>query len=457
MTTLAIHNARIIDPELNLDGIVDIVLVDGRIARVGPNEAEMVIDAERIDATGLVVSSGFVDLHCHLREPGFEYKETIATGTAAAARGGFTTVCAMPNTSPPMDSQASIESLLRQIEQSAQVRVLPIGCITVGRQGDELAPAGELVDSGVVALSDDGDAVADAALMQAALSYSSLFNLPVSQHAEDPSLVSDGQMHEGWVSTRLGLRGRPSSAEEIFVARDITLAELTGGHLHIAHVSTAGSVALIAAAKARGVNVTAEVTPHHLTLTHELVAFDGNYKDIRYDASAKVNPPLRVDSDLEALGIGIRDGIIDAIATDHAPHSLSDKEIEFDLAAPGISMLETAFALTMTRVHDGTFSLGTLIKSLTSAPVRAWDLDKRTGLSGLGTLAPGAPADLVIFDPDMEWTVDVGDFRSKGKNTPLEGRTLKGKVLVTISEGEIMHADSTVAGRLRLTDRNEGI
>ena len=456
MTTLAIHNARIIDPELNLDGIVDIVLVDGRIARVGPNEAEMVIDAERIDATGLVVSAGFVDLHCHLREPGFEYKETIATGTAAAARGGFTTVCAMPNTSPPMDSQASIESLLRQIEQSAQVRVLPIGCITVGRQGDELAPAGELVDSGVVALSDDGDAVADAALMQAALSYSSLFNLPVSQHAEDPSLVSDGQMHEGWVSTRLGLRGRPSSAEEIFVARDIALAELTGGHLHIAHVSTAGSVALIAAAKARGVNVTAEVTPHHLTLTHELVAFDGNYKDIRYDASAKVNPPLRVDSDLEALGIGIRDGIIDAIATDHAPHSLSDKEIEFDLAAPGISMLETAFALTMTRVHDGTFSLGTLIKSLTSAPVRAWDLDKRTGLSGLGTLAPGAPADLVIFDPDMEWTVDVSDFQSKGKNTPLEGRTLKGKVLVTISEGEIMHADSTVAGRLRLTDRNEG-
>ena len=450
MTTLAIHYARVIDPKLGLDGLMDIVVVDGRIARIGPNEAEMVIEAERIDASGLTVTPGFVDLHCHLREPGFEQKETIATGTSAAAKGGFTTVCAMPNTDPPLDSQATAESVLHQIEQSALVRVLPIGCVTRGRAGNELAPAAELVESGVVAISDDGDAVANTALMQAALSYSSLFALPVVQHAEDPALVANGQIHEGWVSTRLGLRGRPSSAEEILVARDIALAEVTGGHLHLAHISTSGSVALIAAAKDRGIHVTAEVTPHHLTLTHEIVAFDGQSPAIQYDTSAKVNPPLREPQDLEILTEAVARGTVDAIATDHAPHSKSDKEIEFDLAAPGISMLETAFGLAMKRVHDGSLNLSTLIKTLTSGPVDSWSLERRTNTPGLGTLSPGSPADIAIIDPDLLWEVDTREFLSKGKNTPLDGWELKGKVLATLFNVEPVYVGSEMSSRLRL-------
>ena len=445
MTTLAIHNARVIDPALGRDGIADVVIVDGRIARVGPDEGSAVIDADRIDASGLVVTPGFVDLHVHLREPGFEYKETIASGTAAAARGGFTTVCAMPNTNPPLDSRAAIESVLREAEISARVRMLPVGCITRGRAGRELAPAGELAAAGAVALSDDGDAVADASLMRNALQYSTAFALPLSQHCEDPALVRDGQMHEGWVATRMGLRGRPASAEETFVARDATLAELAGAHLHVAHVSTAGSVALIRAARERGAHVTAEVTPHHLTLTHEEVAFDGDYSRLRYDASAKVNPPLREQADIDALVAALREGVIDAIATDHAPHATIDKEIEFDLAAPGISGLETAFGLTMTLVHAGALDLPTLIARLTSGPVRAWGLDRQPGLEGLGTLAPGAPGDLVVLDPDAEWTVDPAEFASLGRNTPLAGRTLRGRVVSTIFGGEVVHALEGVA------------
>ena len=273
MTTLAIHSGRVIDPALGRDGIADVVIVDGRVARVGPGEGDAVVEADRIDATGLVVAPGFVDLHVHLREPGFEYKETIATGTAAAARGGFTTICAMPNTDPPLDRRSAVESVLREAESSGRVRVLPLGCITSGRAGAELAPAGELAQAGVVGLTDDGDAVADARLMRHALEYATRFGLPIAQHCEDPALVFEGHMHEGWVAARLGLRGRPSSAEETLVARDIALAELANAHLHIQHVSTAGSVALIRAARERGAHVTAEVTPHHLTLTHEEVAF----------------------------------------------------------------------------------------------------------------------------------------------------------------------------------------
>ncbi|MBM3139316.1 MAG: dihydroorotase [Chloroflexi bacterium] len=439
MTTLAIHNGRVIDPALGRDGIADLVIVDGRISRVGPNEGDMVVEAERIDASGLVVAPGFVDLHVHLREPGFEYKETIASGTAAAARGGYTTVCAMPNTRPPLDSRAAVESVLREAEASARVRVLPIGCITSGRAGKELAPAGELAGAGVVALSDDGDAVADPSLMRHALEYSTRFGLPVAQHCEDPRLVRDGQMHEGWVATRLGLRGRPASAEETFVARDIALAELTGAHLHICHVSTAGSVALIRAARERGAHVTAEVTPHHLTLSHEEVAFGGSYAELTYDTNAKVNPPLREESDLEALIAALRDGVIDAVATDHAPHATIDKEIEFDLAAPGISGLETAFGLAMRLVHEGRLSLPTLVERLTVGPVRAWGLDRRHGLEGLGTLAPGALGDLVLLDPEADWTVDPERFASRGRNTPLAGRTLRGGVVATVFGGRLVH------------------
>ena len=448
MSTLAIHNGRVIDPALGRDGIADVVIVDGRIARVGPNEGDMVVEAERIDATGLVVAPGFVDLHTHLREPGFEYKETIATGTLAAARGGYTTVCAMPNTSPPLDSRAAVESVLREAEHAAIVRVLPIGCITLGRAGRELSPAGELARAGVVALSDDGDAVANASLMRHALEYSTQFGLPVAQHCEDPELVRDGLMHEGWVATRLGLRGRPASAEETFVARDIALAELTGAHLHICHVSTAGSVALIAAARARGVHVTAEVTPHHLTLTHEEVAFrhDGasDYRGVDYIANAKVNPPLREEADLAALAIALRDGVIDAIATDHAPHATMDKEIEFELAAPGITMLETAFGLCMRLVHSGAITLPVLIERMTAGPVRAWGLDRRPGLDGLGTLAPGALGDVTLLDPNAAWTVDPAAFASKGRNTPLGGRELRGRVVATIFGGRVVYETERV-------------
>ncbi|MBM4415467.1 MAG: dihydroorotase [Chloroflexi bacterium] len=442
MTTLAIHNARVIDPALGRDGIADVVIVNGRIARVGPNEGDAVLDADRIDATGLVVAPGFVDLHVHLREPGFEHKETIASGTLAAARGGFTTVCAMPNTLPPLDSRPAVESVLREAQLSARVRVLPVGCITRGRAGKELAPAGELARAGVVALSDDGDAVGDASLMRHALEYSTVFDLPVAQHCEDPALVHDGHMHEGWVATRLGLRGRPASAEETLVARDIALAELAGAHLHVQHVSTAGSVALIRAARARGARVTAEVTPHHITLTHEEVAFgpERDYTRIAYHANAKVNPPLREQSDVDACIAALRDGVINAIATDHAPHAASDKEIEFTLASAGISGLETAFGLAMTLVHAGALTLPALIERLTAGPVRAWRLDRQPALAGLGTLAPGAPGDVVLLDPDAPWTVDPAAFASMGRNTPIAGRRLTGRVVATIACGRVLHA-----------------
>lgn len=447
MSTLAIHNGRVIDPALGLDGIADIVIVDGRVARVGPNEGAAVVEADRIDATGLVVAPGFVDLHTHLREPGFEHKETIASGTRAAARGGFTTVCAMPNTVPPLDSRAAVESVLREVQQSAVVRVLPIGCITRGRGGQELAPAGELAAAGVVALSDDGDAVSDASLMRHALEYSTAFGLPVVQHCEEPALVRDGHMHEGWVSTRLGLRGRPASAEETMVARDIALAELAGAHLHIAHVSTAGSVALIRVARERGARVTSEVTPHHLTLTHEAVAYGadpGDYRHIEYRTNAKVNPPLREQRDIEACRQALHDGVVDAIATDHAPHAAMDKDIEFDLAAPGISGIETAFGVTMSLVHDGRLSLPALIERLTIGPVRAWSLDRRPGLEGLGTLGPGAVGDVVILDPEREWTVDPRQFASQGRNTPFAGRVLRGRPVVTVSGGQVVHTEEGV-------------
>jgi dihydroorotase len=445
VTTLAIHNGRVIDPALGQDGIADVVIVDGRITRVGPNEGDMVIEADRIDATGLVVAPGFVDLHVHLREPGGEHQETIATGTEAAARGGFTTVCAMPGTQPPLDSRAAVESVLREADVSARVHVLPIGCITAGRAGELLAPAGELAGAGVVALTDDGHAVADPNLMRHALQYSTRFGLPVAQHPEDPALVRGGQMHEGWVATRLGLRGRPPSGEATMVARDIALAELTGAHLHVCDVSTAGSVQLIRAARERGAHITATVTPHHLTLTHERVAFDDSYDRIHYDSSAKVFPPLREEEDIASLVEALRDGVIDAIATNHSPVSAIEKDIEFDLAAPGISGLETAFGLTMRLVHDGALTLPALIERLTIGPVRAWNLDRRPGLEGLGTLAPGAAGDVVLLDPHAEWTVDPQSFASLGKNTPLAGERLRGRVVGTVVDGRVVFETAAVA------------
>ena len=445
MSTLAIHNGRVIDPALGQDGIADVVIVDGRIARVGPNEGDMVIEADRIDATGLVVAPGFVDLQVHLREPGAEHQETIATGTAAAARGGFTTVCAMPGTQPPIDSRAAVESVLREAEASASVRVLPLGTISANRAGALLAPAGELAGAGVVALTDDGQAVADPNLMRHALQYSTRFGLPIAQHPEDPALVEGGQMHEGWVATRLGLRGRPASGEATMVARDIALAELVDAHLHVCGISTAGSVALIRAARERGAHVTASVTPHHLTLTHERVAFGESYEEIRYDSSAKVFPPLREEADIDALVDAVRDGVIEAITTNHSPVSGMEKDIEFDLAAPGISGLETAFGLTMRLVEEGRITLPTLIERLTVGPARAWNLDRRPGFEGLGTLAPGAVGDVALLDPTSEWIVEPERFASLGRNTPLAGERLRGRVIATVVDGVVVHETNAVA------------
>ena len=430
MSSLAIRGGRIIDPANNLDIVADVLIEDGRIVAVGPDAGA---DAsEAIDAAGLIVSPGFVDIHTHLREPGFEHKETIESGTQAAARGGLTTVCAMPNTEPPTDSAGAVEFVLRRAAETGLVRVLPIACVTKRREGKELAELAELAQAGAVAFSDDGSPVAEAALMRRALEYAGMLATPVIDHCEDPAL-SGGVMHESWVATRLGLRGVPSAAEETMVARNIALAAETGSHVHLAHVSTAGSVDLIRQAKARGVRVTAEVTPHHLALTHEAVLTGPaeSLTTLAYDTNAKVNPPLRTREDVAACVAGLLDGTIDCIATDHAPHAIQDKLCEFDAAAFGISGLETAFALCLTALD-----IETAVQRLTIAPVRALGLDRR--IEGLGTLSPCAPGDVALIDPSAKWTVDPALFASKGKNTPLAGRTLKGRIVSTVYAGKIV-------------------
>jgi dihydroorotase len=451
--TLAIRGGRVLDPGLGLDTIADVLIEGGRIAAVGPARPASLSGRQAggpglaggvdnvIDAEGLVVCPGFVDIHCHLRDPGFEHKETIETGTRAAARGGFTTVCCMPNTEPPIDSRATVEYVLRTAAAVGLVRVLPIGCVSRGRRGETLAELAELAEVGVVGFSDDGSPVGDGALMRRALEYSRVLGLPIIDHCEDPSLAKDGVMHEGWVATRLGLRGQPAAAEEAAVARDIALAEFTGSHVHIAHVSARGSVDLVRAAKARGVNVTAEVTPHHLTLTHEAVGYSGGGNGgLAYDTNAKVNPPLRTPEDVGVCLEGLLDDAIDAIATDHAPHAVEDKLCEFDQAAFGISGLETALGALLTLVPGGRLDLPTVVAKLTAGPVTALGLDRRAGLDGLGSLSPGAPADVVVFDPQREWVVEPERFASKGRNTPLAGRTLRGQVVATVYGGRIVYA-----------------
>ena len=444
---LAIRGGRVLDPANGLDTVADVLIENGRIAAVGPDlagGAENVIEAE-----GLVVCPGFVDIHCHLRDPGFEHKETIETGTRAAARGGFTTVCCMPNTEPPIDSRASVEYVLRTASAVGLVRVLPIGCVSRGRRGETLAELADLAEAGAVGFSDDGSPVAGGALMRRALEYSRILGLPVIDHCEDPSLAGDGVMHEGWVATRLGLRGQPAAAEEAAVARAIALAELTGARLHVAHVSTAGSVDLVRRAKERGSPVTAEVTPHHLALTHEAVMVGAPVLSgvegaeppggLAYDTNAKVNPPLRTPADAEACLGGLLDGTIDAIATDHAPHAIEDKLCEFDHAAFGISGFETALALCLSLVHEGRLDLPTLVYKLTAGPVRAFALERV--VPALGSLTVGAPGDVVVFDPQAEWTVEPERFASKGKNTPLAGRRLRGRVVATVYEGKVVFAE----------------
>lgn len=442
--SLLISGGHLLDPGQGIDKIGDLLITEGKIAWVGDKgTASLQPDLSTIDAADLIVCPGFIDLHCHLREPGFEDKETIATGTRAAARGGFTTICCMPNTNPPLDTQASIDYVKRTAKAEGVVHVLPIGCITRGRQGKELTEMSELADMGAIGFSDDGDPVASSRIMSLAMDYSRDLGLPIIDHCEDKELSNGGLMNDGWVSTRLGLKGIPAAAEEITVARDLALAQLTGARLHIAHVSTEGSVELIRRAKEKGIAVTAEATPHHLTLTEERVMGWQSEKNNRltYDTNAKVNPPLRTRRDIAALIEGLNDGVINVIATDHAPHTLVDKMCEFGLAAFGISGFETALGCLMALVHNGELDLTTLVSKLTLEPARI--IGTRYGERG--TLKPGCQADITLFDPNKEWVVSSQDFASKGKNTPFDGYQFKGKVMATLVGGEVVYQDDSVS------------
>jgi len=452
--SLLISGGHLVDPSQGTDGIGDLLIAEGKIAWIGDKgTASPPPDLYTIDATGLVVCPGFIDLHCHLREPGFEDKETIATGTRAAARGGFTTVCCMPNTNPPLDNQASIDYVKKTAQTQGVVRVLPIACITKARQGKELTEMSELAEMGAIGFSDDGDSVASSRIMCLAMDYSQALALPIIDHCEDKELANGGLMNEGWVSTRLGLKGIPVAAEEIVVARDLALAQLTGARLHIAHVSTRESVELIRRAKEKGIAVTAEATPHHLTLTEERVMGwqAGKNDQLTYDTNAKVNPPLRTKEDIAALIKGLNDGVIDVIATDHAPHTLVDKMCEFGLAAFGISGLETALGCLMGLVHSGELDLVTLVSKLTLEPARIIG----TKYGELGTLSPGCQADITLFDPNKEWVVSSQGFISKGKNTPFEGYQFKGKVVATIFAGDIIYQADDFADVFHFTKQGK--
>jgi dihydroorotase len=425
VSTFFIEGGRVIDPASGVDGVRTVVVRDGKIAEVA-ERVERPRDARAVDARGKWVTPGFVDLHVHLREPGQEYKETVETGARAAVAGGFTAVCAMPNTLPPNDNASVTELILGRAAAAGLARVYPVGCISKGQKGEDLAEFGDLKAAGCVALSDDGKPVMNPGLMRRALEYALAFGLPLTVHEEDLHLVGKGVMHEGATSTRLGLRGIPGAAEDVMVLRDVALAELTGGRLHIAHLSTAGAVRAVREAKARGLRVTAEVTPHHLALLDEAVAASG------YHTSFKMNPPLRSRADREAVRQGLADGTIDAIATDHAPHSLVEKELEFDNAANGIVGLETAFPVCLALVREGVLSEKRLVEAFTSGPARAF------GLPG-GTLGAGAPADVAILDPGLEWGCDAAQFRSKGRNSPWAGERLVGRCTHTFVDGRLVH------------------
>jgi dihydroorotase len=423
MRPILIRGGRILDPSRNLDGVADLLLIEGRVEASGrslgtPDGAIV------LEASGMVVAPGLIDLHVHLREPGQEDLETVATGAMAAAAGGFSAVCAMPNTDPVTDNQAAVGFIVSQAQRAGKARVYPIGAISLGQKGQQLAEFGELVGAGAVAVSDDGKPVVSSHLMRTALEYARTFGIPVADHCEDPTLAEGGAMHEGLVSTRLGLKGVPAAAEEIMVARDILLAELTGGHIHLCHMSTRGSVELIRRAKERGIRVTAEACPHHFTLTHEACE--------DYNTNAKMNPPLREPEDREAIRQALRDGTIDVICTDHAPHHYDAKEREFDDAPNGIIGLETALGLAVTElVETGILTLAQLVERLSVAPARTFNLPG-------GSLAPGRPADVVILDPAAQWVVDPEAFYSKSRNTPFGGRQLVGRAEVTIVRGQIV-------------------
>ncbi len=430
---ILIKNGHIIDPSQGIDGIGDILIEDGKIKRIGdwglgigkkektnpqpPTPAPYIIDAR-----GLYVLPGLIDMHAHLREPGFEYKETIKTGTTAAVKGGFTTVCCMPNTSPVNDNASVTEFIIRKADEEGLCSVLPIGAITKGQRGEELAEMGAMKDEGCIAFSDDGRPVMNSLIMRRALEYSRVFNVPIISHCEDLTLSEGGVMNEGLLSVTLGLRGIPAEAEKIMVYRDISLAELTEGRLHIAHVSTEGAVKLIRDAKKRGINVTAETCPHYFSITEDAVK--------GYDTNAKVNPPLRTQKDIEAIKEGLRDGTIEVIATDHAPHHVDEKLQEFDKAPSGISGLETALGLSLRLIEEGILTMKQLIEKMAVNPARILNISK-------GSLKVGADADVVIVDINKEIKVEANKFLSKGKNTPFDGWLLKGMPVITISKGRI--------------------
>ncbi len=437
---LLIKNGRLIDPSQGLDGVGDLTIEDGKIAGIAlhaapqrggraknsPSDARREVsspdDLRIIDARGMVVMPGLIDMHVHLREPGYEHKETIRTGTMAAIRGGVTTVCCMPNTFPVNDNASVTEFIKRKAAEEGFCTVLPIGAITKGQKGEELAEIGTMTKEGCIAFSDDGNPVMNSLIMRRALEYSQAFNVPILSHSEDLSLSRGGVMNEGLLSLTLGLTGSPAEAEQIMIFRDIVLAELTGGVLHIAHVSTERSVEIVRHAKERGVRITAETCPHYFTLTEEAVR--------GYDTNAKVNPPLRTARDVEAIIRGLRDGTIDVITTDHAPHHKDEKMREFDEAPSGISGLETALALSLKLVEKGDLTLGQLVEKMAQNPARILGTEK-------GTLRVGADADVVVVDTAREFLVDPDSFISKGKNTPFRGWTLKGAPVFTIVGGVV--------------------
>lgn len=413
-----IRNGRLIDPARGIDMSGDILMENGRIQAVGQVAGG---EDETIDATGRIVAPGFFDIHVHLREPGGEESETIRTGGQAAVAGGFTAVAAMPNTRPPVDCASTAQFIVAEGRRSSPARIFPIGAITKGQKGEELAEIGEMAEAGIVGISDDGRPVMNSRLFRRALEYSCLFDLPVIQHCEDLALSGEGVMNEGTTSTRLGLRGIPAAAEDAMVARDLILTGLTSARYHVAHVSTSAAVAMVREAKARGMRVTAEVTPHHFTLTEAAVA--------RYDTNAKMKPPLRAEEDVHALIEGLRDGTIDAIATDHAPHHPNLKMMDFDQAPFGVTGLETAVGLALTRLD---LPMKRIVELFSTNPQRIMRVEP-------WGLFEGSRADLTILDPKIEWTFDVAETRSLSRNTPFDGWKFRGRAAATIVEGQVVH------------------
>lgn len=426
--TLLLKGGRVIDPSLKRDETADLLIENGKIVKSGKDlaEANKAPDIEVLDLRGKIVVPGLIDIHTHLREPGFEYKETIASGSEAALAGGFTSIACMPNTDPVNDNRSVTEFIRRKTAECGLVNVYPIAAISVKSEGAILTEFQDLKEAGAVGFSDDGKPVMNAALMRRALEYASSLDMPIIAHCEDKNLSAGGVMHEGYVATELGLSAIPCVAEEVMVARDLLLAEFTGAPLHIAHVSTAGAVRLIREAKARGVRVTAETAPHYFTLTDEALR--------SFDTNLKVYPPLRSREDREAVREGLSDGTLDVIASDHAPHARTDKEVEFDYAASGLTGLETALSLSLGLVADGALALLSLIEKMTVNPAGVLHLPK-------GMLAAGADADVTVIDPDREWICDRALLRSRGRNTPFHGRAMKGKAILTIVGGTIRYRD----------------